>query len=174
MDLGVIEVVASRKKSTLMVLLRVLLIVAAVLLIVLSMMIIGAGSMAAGLIALAAGALAAFGAYAAGLRIQIDYEYSLVDRELRIARIQNKERRKYLGALDLDKMEILAPAGSRYLDDWKSRKAEKLQDYTDGTQNGRYVLWMEGNAEYLLTLEGEEAQTLLSEVKRFAPRKVWL
>jgi hypothetical protein len=174
MDLGVIEVVVSRKKDTLMSFLKILLVMLAVCFILIAMLFIGAGSFIIGLLALAIGIGAAVGGYFAGLNVQIDYEYSLVDRELRVARINNKEKRKFMGSYDLDKMEILAPEKSYQLGSYKNRKAEKEFDYSDKEESGRYILWLEDKSKFILTLRGEEAQTMLSEIRRFAPRKVVL
>ncbi|MGN1023647.1 MAG: hypothetical protein ACI4OJ_09120 [Lachnospiraceae bacterium] len=169
MDEGVIEVVVSNRPSGAMKFLRVLFIILAVISLFMS---------ASSLVFLAF--LLGFGLaawYVSG-RVQIDYEYSLVDRELRVARIANKEKRKHLGTYDLDKMEILAPANSYHLDDYKNRTIEHDLDYSDHEKGqdhpaGRYYLYLEGSTRIALTLQGDEAKKLLDSVRQFAPRKVF-
>ena len=82
MDDGVIEVVVNNKPNGAMKFLRALFIVLAVLSLILS---------AASLVFLAFLVAFAILAWYVSGRIQIDYEYSLVDRELRVARIANNE-----------------------------------------------------------------------------------
>lgn len=166
---GVIEVVVCNKPNTGMKALKILLIVLAVAGFFLS---------AASLIFLIVAVVCAILAYVVNGKIQIDYEYSLVDRELRVARIANKEKRKHLGTYDLDKMEILAPATSYHLDDFKRHKVDKDLDYSDHLKpedhpQGRYILFLEDNTRIQLTLQGEEAQRLLDSIRQFAPRKVF-
>ncbi len=169
MDDGVIEVVVNNKPSGAMKFLRALFIVLAVLSLILS---------AASLVFLAFLVAFAILAWYVSGRIQIDYEYSLVDRELRVAPIANKEKRKHLGTYDLDKMEVLAPAGSYHLDDYKNHTVEHDLDYSDHEKAqdhpaGRYLLYLEGNTRIQLTLQGQEAEKLLDSVRQFAPRKVF-
>ena len=168
MDIGCIEVVVSRKSSALTKFFRVLLIMLAVCFIILGL----AGITVALIIGIGCG----IGAYFVSREINVDYEYSYVDREIRIAKIMNKERRKEIASYDLDKMEILAPARSWHLDDYKNRKLEKEYDYSSGKAaqpDPTYYLYLEGNARLKLDLEGEDAAKLIEAVRQIAPRKVF-
>jgi len=167
MDLGCIETVVKTKKNPLMSVAKVALIVVAALCILIG---------AAGLwIALLLGIAAGVGAYFAAQNCDVDYEYSLVDRELRLAKIMNKSSRKNLGTFDLDKMEILAPANSWHLDDFKNRQFAKTLDYSKHDpeeKDTKYVLCM-SDAKVFLSFEGEEAKVMLDTIRQFAPRKVF-
>ncbi len=165
MDLGCIEVVVTTKPSVGKNILRIVLIVLAVI------------GFVGGLLnpwLLAVALACGIGAYIVGNGIQVDYEYSLVDRELRLAKIMNKSKRKSLGTFDLDKMDILAPEKSWHLDEYKNRKFTKELDYSahEAEDKNRYVLILP-DTKVLLTLAGEEAEVLLGAVRTFAPRKVF-
>ncbi|MBP3217927.1 MAG: hypothetical protein J6M46_06125 [Lachnospiraceae bacterium] len=116
------------------------------------------------------------GYYFVNMNVGIDYEYSYVQKELRIAKIMNKERRKEVATYDLEKMEILAPVRSWHLDSYKNRQIAKDVDYSSGEEKQPdpcYYLYLEGNTRVKLELEGEEAMQLLDAVKQMAPRKVF-
>ena len=106
----------------------------------------------------------------------VDYEYALVDKELRIARILKKSRRKHLATYDLEKMEMLAPADSDDIAYLKNRQ-DNVMDYSDGNTDNKkdtWYLFLAGNTRLILTLPAEsaEARKLLTAVRTFAPRKV--
>ncbi|MBQ9643841.1 MAG: hypothetical protein IJV26_07360 [Lachnospiraceae bacterium] len=168
MDIGCIEVVVSRKPNTLFKFLRVLLIMLAVCFLFLGLV----GIMAAFI----PGIGCLVGYYFVNMNVGIDYEYSYVQKELRIAKIMNKERRKEVATYDLEKMEILAPVRSWHLDSYKNRQIAKDVDYSSGEEKQPdpcYYLYLEGNTRVKLELEGEEATQLLDAVKQMAPRKVF-
>lgn len=168
MDNGCIEIVVNTRNNTLMSFLRILLICLTVCFVLLGL---ATGIWVAIIIAIATGV----GAWFVGRNINVDYEYSLVDRELRLAKIMNKSSRKSLGTYDLDKMEILAPQGSWHLDGMKNRQVAKTLDYStrDPQEKGtKYELYI-GDTKLLLSLAGEEAEVLLGAIRQFAPRKVF-
>ena len=168
MDIGCIEVVVSRKPNTLFKFLRVLLIMLAVCFLFLGLV----GIMAAFI----PGIGCLVGYYFVNMNVGIDYQYSYVQKELRIAKIMNKERRKEVATYDLEKMEILAPVRSWHLDSYKNRQIAKDVDYSSGEEKQPdpcYYLYLEGNTRVKLELEGEEATQLLDAVKQMAPRKVF-
>lgn len=177
MELGVIEVVVNRRKNPLVSVLRVLCIIGAVTFLFFGltlMSVIGLGA----LIPIAIGAGCIVGAWAARMNSQVDYEYSLVDRELRVAKIMNKERRKSVGQYDLNKMEILAVTSSSQLDSYHNMNDVKTLDYSsaDPAQNDSlfelYLIDQNTKERLLLNLADEDGQKLLNAVRMFAPRKV--
>lgn len=178
MELGVIEVVVNRKKSAAISALRVLCVIGAVMFLLLGLTVIGIIGLIA-LIPIGIGVGCAVGAYFARMNSQVDYEYSLVDRELRVAKIMNKERRKSVGQYDLNKMEILAQAKSHQLDSYHNMQDFKVLDYSardDAKTDSLYELYLvdqSNKLRILLNLEGEEGEKLLNSVKMFAPRKVF-
>lgn len=178
MELGVIEVVVNRKKSALVAFARVLCIIGAVMFLFLGLTALGVIGLIA-LVPIAIGIGCVVGAYFARMNSQVDYEYSLVDRELRVAKIMNKERRKNVGSYDLNKMEILAQTKSHELDSYHNMNDFKVLDYSardEAKADSLYELYIvdkDDKLKLLLNLEGEEGEKLLNSVRMFAPRKVF-
>lgn len=179
MDLGVIEVVVNRKRSALLSAARILCIIGAVMFLMLGLVLMSLIGLFA-LIPIAVGIGCVVGAYFSRMNSQVDYEYSLVDRELRVAKIMNKEKRKSVGTYDLDKMEILARAGSHELDSYHNMKDCRVLDYSakdEAKADSLYELYLidqNDKLKILLNLEGEEGEKLLNSVRMFAPRKVFV
>ena len=69
-----------------------------------------------------------------GLRADIEYEYTLTDKEIDIDVIYAKQSRKHLVTLDLEKMEIMAPVESPRLHGYKSRAA-KIKEFSSKMTN---------------------------------------
>ena len=175
MDHGVIEVVVNRKNNPLMSVGKIVLIIVAVLCVLngLTLMIT---SLIAGIVFLVVGAAAGVGAYFVSMECVVDYEYSLVDRELRIAKIMNKEKRKDLETYDLDKMEILAQIQSHELDSYSNRGDVKFYNYSSRDEKRAattYRLYLEGNKCLVLDIDGAEGRKLLNTIYSFAPRKIF-
>lgn len=167
MDTGCLEIVVNTKAGTLIKVIRYSAIVLAVCFCLLGFMINFA--------LLIPAALCCAAAYYAWLESDVDYEYVYVDKELRIARIQQKQRRKDLAVYDLTKMEMLAPVGSYHLDGFKNKEL-KVLDYsskTDENKPYRYVLILQDGTELILDLIGEYGEQILGLIRMFNPRKVF-
>ena len=98
-----------------------------------------------------------------------------MDKELRVAKIQQKQRRKELAVYDLTKMEILAPADSYQLDSFKNREL-KVIDYSSGREEDkadRYVLILSDNTKLILDIVGDYGKELLDILRIYSPRKVF-
>ena len=137
MDIGCLEVVVPRRSSPLMKFLRVFLIMMCVAFAILGAM----GMLAALLVAVLCG----IGAFFAGRHSNVEFEYSYVEKELRVARIMNKEARKNLGSYDLDRMQIGGPIKSYHLDNYNHKELKTL-DYSshiDKQPDPRFVLYFE-------------------------------
>ncbi|WP_130837084.1 hypothetical protein [Lachnoclostridium sp. Marseille-P6806] len=162
MDIGCLEVVVARKNSPVMKFLRVLLIMMCIAFAVLGAM----GMLAALVVAVACGV----GAYFVGRHINVEFEYSYVEKELRVARIMNKEARKSLGSYDLDRMEIGAPIRSYRLENY-SRREVKTIDYSSGQEqqpDPRYVIYLEDKK---LIIEPDEE--LIGVLRQTFPHKFY-
>ena len=115
------------------------------------------------------------GCYFLWLESAVDYEYDYVDKELRVAKIQQKQRRKEIAVYDLTKMEILAPQGSDQLDSYKTKDL-KVIDYSSGREEDkkdRYVLILSDNTKLILDLVGDYGKELLDILRIYSPRKVF-
>ena len=168
MDIGVLEIVVNKKTDTLLKIMRVLTIVLAVCFVILGTL------MGAAIIGLILGVACSVAAYFVWLNCVVDYEYDYVEKELRIAKILQKQKRKELVSYPLDKIEILAPSSSWHLDSYKNRQMETA-DYSSGYEDRlqyQYTLVV-NNKKILLELEGEDADRLLTTIRTFAPRSVY-
>ena len=120
------------------------------------------------IISIVAGALGSFLIYFR--RMSVEFEYTYIDKEIRIDRIYNLNSRKQVDKIDLNKMEILAVSGSDALRGFSQRQA-KLSDYSVGADDENtkvYELWYEGQRKILLSLDDDFIQPIL----RFYPQKV--
>lgn len=120
-----------------------------------------------------------FGAVAFGIlsyvvyfrKMKVEYEYTYMDRELRIDRIYNESRRKSIVVLDLNKMEILAKENSYHLDGYRNRTV-KVSDFSAGTEDDEnlstYVLYYAGTDMYELSLTAE----FVKAIRFLFPNKV--
>lgn len=109
--------------------------------------------------------------YFIGLRRKLEYEYSYFDKELDVDVIYSMKKRKRVKSFDLEKMEILAPANSHHLDEYKNRKVT-VYDYSSKKAEmapGIYVIYMDGNEKIIL----EPSEKMIDAIYHFAPRKVF-
>ena len=115
------------------------------------------------------------GAYFLWLEITVDYEYVYVDKEIRIAKIQQKERRKDLAVYDLTRMEVMAPSGSYHLDEYRNKNLTVF-DYSsgeDGNKPFRYEIVLEGGSKLILDFVGEYGEQIITILRTYFPRKVF-
>ena len=90
-------------------------------------------------------------------RMQVEYEYTYMDKELRIDRICNASKRKSIKVLDLTQMELMAPKGSHHLDPYM-RSDGKFYDfsrgYPDTEELKTYMICFSGE-RYLVSVTDE-------------------
>ena len=167
MEMGCLEVVVNRKTNTLVKMLRLGAIILTVCFCLLAYLV--------HFLMLVPAAACAVLYYLLWLESVVDYEYVYVDKELRIAKIQQKQRRKELSTYDLNKMEIFAPIGSSHLDSVKGRDLNVL-DYSSGDDDNkpaRYALVMEDGTELILDMIGEYGPQIVDIMYMYYPRKVF-
>lgn len=168
METGCLEIIVNRETNTLVKAMRIIAIVLTVCFCLLFFFTMN-------FLLLIPLAACAAGFYFLWLESAVDYEYDYVDKELRVAKIQQKQRRKELAVYDLTKMEILAPADSHHLDSYKS-KALKVIDYSSRREEDkadRYVLILSDDTKLILDLTGDYGQELLDILRIYSPRKVF-
>ena len=120
------------------------------------------------IIALVGGGVASFFVYFR--RMSVEYEYTYLDKEIRIDRIYNTNSRKQVDTIDLNKMEILAVKGSDALRGYANRQAA-VSDYSVGEDTDEtkvYELWYNGKRKIFLSLNDD----FMSPIVRFYPQKV--
>lgn len=161
-EIGYIECMVACKPRTVMQFLKILLIMLAVAAFMLTtfnfffiFLCIGAG----------------VGAYFAGMNAHIEYEYQYCDHEITIDRIYNKSRRKNVAKFETDRMDILAPARSYHLDDYKGKVYKELK-YDSGEEkqpDPRYVMIYDGREKVFF----EPGTDMVEAIRSVAPRKVF-
>ena len=103
--------------------------------------------------------------------MNLEYEYLYINREISIDKIMNKEKRKTVINIELDKMELMCPLNSHELDSYKARKI-KITDYSSKDKDAKiFVLVCRmNNEDKLIAIEPNEE--MLKAIKSIAPRKV--
>ena len=73
-------------------------------------------------------------------KLNVEYEYIILNHDLQIDAIYNKAKRKRLQNIDIQEAEIIAPKGSPRLN---SYKPDKVYDYSSGNPSGKaYAIMM--------------------------------
>ena len=73
-------------------------------------------------------------------KLNVEYEYIILNHDLQIDAIYNKAKRKRLQNIDIQGAEIIAPKGSPRLN---SYKPDKIYDYSSGNPSGKaYAIMM--------------------------------
>lgn len=119
------------------------------------------------LIAIATG----IGAYFVGPHANIEYEYSLTDKEIDVDVIYAKQKRKNVTTIDLTKLEIMAPMGSYRLDGYANRQC-KVEDYSSNMEEHKkemYVMYCDGSRKIII----EPDERLYKAIYSVAPHKVY-
>ncbi len=101
----------------------------------------------------------------------VEYEYLYCDKTITVSKIMAKEKRKDLETFDIEKMEILAPANSYRLGEYKNRDLKEYAYWSmDKTkEEPPYAMIYEGGRKILLDLP----QEFVKMVHNNAPRKVF-
>lgn len=122
------EHLVSRRPKAYDIPVRILLILAVVAIAVLGMPFIG-------FLSFAVAVIAAFLIYTFIFpRLNVEYEYVLLNHDLQIDAIYNKSKRKSLRSLDIQAAEIIAPKGSPRLN---SYRPDKTFDYSSGNPSAK-------------------------------------
>lgn len=103
----------------------------------------------------------------------IEYEYLYLDKEFSVDKIKNQTGRKRVATYDMTLLEILAPAGSRYLDSYSGRSDIQTYHYESNYEdsNPYAMIVKDGTKTVCLIIETNEE--LLTQISRIAPRKVY-
>ncbi|MBQ8007566.1 MAG: hypothetical protein IJ526_01110 [Lachnospiraceae bacterium] len=129
------------------------------------------GIVSSGVLIVIAAALAAV-AYFVFPRLDIEYEYLYIDREISIDKIMSKEKRKNVYTVDLNKMECIAPVNSHELDSYKARNL-KVYDFTSLEEDAKvYSIVYETGREGTVLVNFEPNEEMLRAIKNVFPRKI--
>ena len=158
-----VEVLVPRKKNPLVGVGRILMYVLAVVCFLLTF---AKGVFFVGVIAFACLAYFVFP------RLDIEYEYLYLDKELSIDKIMSKEKRAKVMNIDLEKMEIMARSNSHELDSYRARGL-KEHDFTSGEDGATvYTIVFESGREGTILVNIEPGEEMLRAIKNVFPRKV--
>lgn len=163
MNDSVIEVLVDQKTTVGIKVLKVVLIAATVLMAVWSLFF--------GFVALLIAVLLGVAAYFVGLRTKVEYEYTYFDKELDVDVIYSMQKRKRVATYDITKLEMLAPANSYHLDEFKNRNY-KESDYSsrkEGHEQDVYVMYIAGTDKIVF----EPGEEMVKVIRNIAPRKVF-
>mgnify|MGYP007069839113 CR=1 FL=1 len=108
-------------------------------------------------------------AYYSSKFTDVEYEYLLLDKELSVDKIYNKERRKKAESFDLDKAIAFAPEKSSKTDRYSGVKDLKVTDYSSaGEKEGLklFEMYYEGGRKVLFSLDEE----MIKAFKNKCPR----
>ena len=101
-----------------------------------------------------------------------EYEYLYVNGDIDVDKIMSKSRRKKVASFSKDNLEVMAPTGSAVLNDYLN--GAKVEDYSSGEENA---------STWTLVYSGDKSKTaailelpdeLSEDMRRYAPRKVYL
>ena len=102
-----------------------------------------------------------------------EYEYTYMDKELRIARIYNRAKRKKMESLDLSKAEAIVAQSSAAYDNYKNMQGEEI-DYStclpETEELKDYVIIMEGKKIYYFSFN----EAMVKAIRTGVPSKVKL
>ena len=102
----------------------------------------------------------------------LEYEYLYIDKEITIDKIMAKEKRKRVMTIDLNSMEVMAPASSHELDSYKARGV-KTYDLTSREQDRKvYSVVYESGKEGTVMVNIEPNEEMIRAIKTVFPRKV--
>lgn len=128
------ELIVARKPKPYDLIVRILAVLIIAAVVVVGMPLIGITAfLAAVLLALLAG-------YFVFPRLNVEYEYTLLNHDMQIDVIYNKAKRKSLKNIDIQGAEIIAPKGSPRLN---SFHPDKVYDYSSGNESEKvFAIYM--------------------------------
>ncbi|MCR5474869.1 MAG: DUF6106 family protein [Lachnospiraceae bacterium] len=158
-----VEVMVARKKPPMLGFLKILLYGLAIICFFMSMYM--------NALLLAGAAIFAALAFFVLPRLDVEYEYLYLDKEITIDKIMSREKRKNVYTLDLNKMEFMARASSHELDSYRARNL-KTYDFTSGMDTSPVytIVYAKGGEPELVNIEPNEE--MLRAIRTVFPRKV--
>ncbi len=102
---------------------------------------------------------------------KVEYEYSLLNHDLDISAIYNKEKRKKKAEIDLQKAEIIAPSNSPRLGHYNPAKT---LDFSSGRKDAKTFSIMTLSNDKLFNIIIEPDETMLSQMRSWMGSKMYL
>lgn len=104
-------------------------------------------------------------------RLDVEYEYLYLSKEISIDKIMSKEKRKHVMTIDLNKAEMMAVSNSHSLDSYKNRD-HVAKDFTSGIADAKTYTIVYEDTDKLMLVVIEPNEELIKAVKTVFPRKV--
>lgn len=104
-------------------------------------------------------------------RLNVEYEYILLNHDLQIDVIYNRSKRKSLRNFDVQTAEIIAPKGSPRLN---SYKPDKIYDYSSGNPSGRVFAIMIPLDQKKACIYIEPDEKMTENIKQWMGMKMYL
>lgn len=158
------EQLVTRKSKPLDFLIRILIVVFIALVAIIGMPFLG-------FLAFFIAVLLAMGAYYFIFpRLNVEYEYTLLNYDIDVAAIYSKEKRKNITSFDIRQAEIIAPKGSPRLN---SYHPNKTQDFSSGEADAKVyavMIPLESGVNCILL---EPDRTMLDHMKSWTGMKLY-
>lgn len=104
-------------------------------------------------------------------RLNIEYEYVFVDGQIDFDRIVAKSKRKTLLQVDMEQIEIVAPAGSHALDSYANIQLE-TKNFSSGDQSVKPYIIIASLEDKKYRIIFEPSEKMLAVMKQKSPRKI--
>ena len=100
-------------------------------------------------------------------RLDVEFEYLYLDKEITIDKIFSKQTRKRAMIVDLNKMELIAPITSHEFDSYRARKVP-VKDYSSKNPYG--IAYHDPQGDMIIIIEPNAE--LFKAIKTAFPRKM--
>jgi len=101
----------------------------------------------------------------------IEFEYLYLSKEISIDKVIAKQRRKHVMTIDLNKVEIIAPASSHELDSFNARPHDN-KDFSSNEDNAKSFVLAYMDGEKLMLIKMDLNEDILKAIKMVFPRKI--
>jgi len=101
----------------------------------------------------------------------VEYEYIYFAGECQIDKIMAKRKRKRCSVIELEKVEIIAPADSNQLKSYENKDCI-TKKYVSGTQEGKQYIAFQRKDSELIKIVFEPNEAILKAMQTNSPRKV--
>ena len=102
--------------------------------------------------------------------LKVEYEYSLLNHDMEIDAIYNKEKRKAKMSLDIQNAEIIAPKGSHRLD---SYHPEATCNFTSGNRDAKVFSIMLPVNQKMTCVDIEPDEKMIEHMKQWMGMKMF-
>ena len=103
----------------------------------------------------------------------VEYEYLLVNNELSIDIIYNKEKRKHCCSFNVKEAEIFAPIESDRVHNYLHNEKIIGKNYTSGEEGMRVYVLVVNSEQTMVKLFIEPNEKLFEGIKSYIPRKTY-